>query len=90
MNIELKNIKKGDLFWESDSGNNAHLKALTDAYEVNEDRKNGWEVQVEALEINGKPAKGTPWHEPFTLFEAYESHGYGPKLYSEAAYVTFS
>lgn len=86
MRIDIKDIKKGQKFWESDFGNNAYMEALTDAYEVNTDSAKGWEAQVRALEINGRevPTNSTP----YTLFEAYESHGYGPRLYSNPAYVT--
>ena len=88
MSIDLKDIKKGDIFWESDSGNNAELRALTDAYEVNSETQQGWKVEVEAISINGKPAGDTPWKEPFSLFECYEPGAYGLSLYSEKAYVT--
>lgn len=89
MRIDLKIIKKGDVFWECDSGNNAKMRALTDAYEVNNEQRNGWEIEVEALEVNGKEVDAkSPWHEPYTLFEAYETHGYGLKLYRDNAYVS--
>lgn len=68
--IKIKDIKKGDVFYECEYGKNMQFLALTDAYEQDE----GWAV------------KGQGIHGEIEFYSNSKYPAYHPKLYREAQY----
>lgn len=70
MRLEIKDIKKNDIFYECESGWNLQFLALTDPYREDE----GWALK----------ARGIRGETLFYVRDGY-GH-YGPKLYREPEY----
>lgn len=73
ISVTLANVKRGDLVWESEAGQDALLLALGDA----QSNDQGCSVNVICVQ------DGTH-HQ---LFTAHGRNGYGPKLYTEPQYT---
>lgn len=71
--VTLANVKRGDLVWESEAGQDALLLALGDA----QSNDQGCSVNVICVQ-DGKHHQ---------LFAAHGRNGYGPKLYTEPQYT---
>lgn len=71
MRLEIKNIKKGDIFYECEAGYNMQFLALEDAKRIDD----GW----------GFKGQGIQGVVDFYVADGY-SH-YGPKLYSQPEYI---
>ena len=73
INLEIKNIKKGDIFYECERGVNYQLTAVTDSQESNE----GWMCLVK--DKNGE------MHE---LYISNNTNYRGPNFFVEPLFVT--
>lgn len=73
LSISIHKIKRGDLFWESEGGQDAAFVAITDAKR----ERNGY--AVEGIDIlTGKPQR---------FYEADRGGAYGPRLYNQPQYT---
>lgn len=71
MNLRLHDIKKDQVFYECERGQNIRMTALEDAQRTAE----GWECRVSTVMGEIK------------LFEAHKCYQFGLRLYSEPQYV---
>jgi hypothetical protein len=71
--IEVKNIKRGDVFFECERGNNYQLKALTGARRISD----GWYCIAET--ISGEKVE---------IFMSDMTQHPGPNLFREPRYTT--
>lgn len=80
MSIQIQDIKKGDVFYETCGRHTACFTATEDAHEIEESKgtKSGWQVHGVEKET-GKTV---------TFFASHESPHYGPRLYRKPAYFT--
>ncbi len=69
--IKIKNIKKGDVFYERYSGMSLRMAARFNAKRVREPLRNGYEVKVLLDD-----------RRTITIFEAINAGAYGLNLYS--------
>lgn len=83
--MTLKDIKKGEIFYESQSGMDYKCEALEDAQRVQEEKKDGHILKVRILQFAsfGK-LHVAPSDTEF--FECLEPGGYGLRLYKEPQY----
>jgi len=77
--LELKDIKKNQLFREEDIGMVAELYAIEDAHEVHGETRNGYECRAKV--VSG-PASTANDEGIVTLFECFDPGAYGLRLYS--------
>lgn len=74
MMLQIEQIKKGDTFWECESGFNDEFIALCDAHQKND----GWTLTAE-------PASGG---DPIEFFARIGTPScYHPRLYTTAQYI---
>lgn len=71
--VEVKNIKKGDIFFECEKGHNHQLEAITNARRIGD----GFYVVAQ-----------TPEGEKFEIFYSEHTSHPGPNLYKEPKYLT--
>ena len=75
LSINIAKIRRGDLFWESDGGQDALFIATSDAHRDEKHRG----VAIEGREIpSGKAQR---------FFENDRAGGYGPRLYNQPQYT---
>ena len=89
MQIHIKDIKKGDMFWEK----TIQMVALEDAREKYADfsipgcsNPRQWLLNVQAVRVKGREIPETE-RETRELLVTEGAEHYGPKLYDECAYV---
>lgn len=71
--INIRDIKKGDLFWECEDGQDAFFIATDNAHK-----------EPHGIGVNGREIpNGAPCH----FFENDRASGYGPRLYSAPQYT---
>ena len=79
--IQIKDIKRGDIYWECEGGQDAAFLALYDARKVSRNPDRHWTqgYEVESLDLaTGKPQRH---------YEALECAGYGIHLYRGPQYT---
>lgn len=83
MRIEIKDLKKGDRFYERDGVFSAYCEALEDGHEVNDEKAKmfGHKCSVKMLICCGHDVAEED-QKPYTIFAAHDAGAYGPKLYN--------
>jgi len=75
--IELKDIKKGQLFAESEYGQVVVCRAIEDAHEVSEEGRCGWQCRGRVIDGHA----GFADEDGIVMFfEAHDAGAYGPNL----------
>lgn len=80
--IKIKDIKKGDTFFECEYGDNVEYEAINDAYRAEQD--SGWAVDGTLIGCNEVNAN-IGYKQRFYCSDKFE--GYGPKLYWQEQYA---
>lgn len=85
--IDLKDVKKGDKFYECEMGMNARCEAQEDCREVDEPEllRKGYACKVAVQWLKKDGSLSEP--EVTEYFECYEPGAYGLRLYSSPQYT---
>lgn len=75
--VSLRDVKRGDIYFESQGGQDAAFVALTDARRVQNDHENGYEVESREIP-SGRPQRH---------YEHVRPGAYGLRLYSTPQYT---
>ena len=75
--LNIKDIRKGDVFIEDLGYGIATARALEDGHEVSEATRSGFECKAQLLDGNGEPINHVA-----TYFEDPRYSAYAPRLYT--------
>ena len=73
--MKVRDLKKGMIVYECESGNNARLEVLEDAHRDIGEKRDGHSCLVRCGERE------------FELFQDLTCHAYGPRLYAKPQYI---